>query len=118
VDDLFAAIAAFLRERNSRLVGATPARRYACRLCGQEYNDGAGLYHLAELVEAGTCAHCHQARLRQEAAGVGRRAARHAASAVAPRCRRCGEAITVGSGRFAVERLRADRACEGCYIPF
>ena len=73
MDDLFAAITAFLREHNSRVpvdrapierVWTGALRRYGglpvyCRYCGRPILGGDGLFELEELREDRACAEHH-----------------------------------------------------------
>lgn len=54
MDDLFAALARFLRERNTQLTVAAPRPvpegvAVHCRYCGRRILDGEGLFDMAQL---------------------------------------------------------------------
>jgi uncharacterized protein with PIN domain len=131
VDEMHAAIAAFLRSQRPAAATATPEtsmrqqRVFACRFCAARVWEGehGETFHFEELWEAVSCAACHRGRLRQEAKAGGAggllRQAWHQASGVAPRCRKCSAVIRDGGATgYDVEELRAARVCADCYTPF
>lgn len=126
MDELHDAIAAYLRQQHPTRNAAsdlppippsTEPRTFACRFCAVRVEEGkhGDSFHFIELWDAVSCAGCHQKRLAQEAAAGGPgalpRQGWHHASAIVPRCKRCGEAIRDGGGRFDIAKLRAERVC-------
>ena len=131
MEELHAAIAAFLRSQRPAVTRATPEppaprvrseRVFACRFCAARVGEGehGAAFHFDELWEAVSCAACHRERLRLEVQaerGALLRQAWHRAAMVRPRCRMCGEVIDAGHEGYAVADLRAVRVCADCIVP-
>jgi cyanophycinase-like exopeptidase len=117
MDELHAAIAAYLREECQRdIVKHAEGRTFFCRFCGEPYCTGGDDFHLNELIAAGACLDCHRTRLRREAQIGGTSVAQRAYTAeVVPHCRACGEPITDEDGPFALADMQLRRQCATHY---
>lgn len=119
MDELHAAIAAFLRDEGQRVAAErVGVRTFFCRFCGEPYTASGDDCHLNELIAVGACLDCRRTCLRREAhIGDAATSQRAYTAEVVPHCLACGEPIVTEDGPFALADMQFGVRVEPCSIP-